>query len=215
MDVQKLKTPFSMSICAGRGAGKTYFTKELIMKQSEMIDQEFDKIYWIYKHVQPIVFQDLFQTAGEIKFLESIPDFSSWDKQKNTLVILDDYMQEASDDPSVVQLFTNGRHKNISVIFLSQNLFHQGKYSRSITLNSDYITLFKAVRDKMQIKNIGKQMYPENSRFFIWAYEEATTPLYGHLLLDFKADTEERYRLRMDIFGKNIYLVPNNILNKL
>ena len=31
------------------------------MKQSEMIDQQFDKIYWIYKHAQPTVFQDLFQ----------------------------------------------------------------------------------------------------------------------------------------------------------
>ena len=114
-----------MSIYAGRGAEKTYFTKELIMKQSEMIDHQFDKIYWIFKHAQPAVFQDLLHTAREIKFLENIPDFSTWGKQKNTLVILDDFMQEASDDPSVVQLFTNGRHKNISVLFLSQNLFHQ------------------------------------------------------------------------------------------
>ena len=49
----------------------------------------------------------------------------------------------------VCDLFTKGSHqRNISVILLTQNLFHQGRYCRDISLNSKYLVLLKNVRDK-------------------------------------------------------------------
>ena len=54
----------------------------------------------------------------------------------------------------------------ISVIYIVQNLFHQGKGSRSISLNSHYLLLFKNPRDKLQILTLAKQMYPGQTDFF-------------------------------------------------
>ena len=49
-----------------------------------------------------------------------------------------------------------------------QNLFPQGKSNRSISLNSDYLVLFKDPRDKLQILTPGKQMYPSETRCSVY-----------------------------------------------
>jgi len=43
----------------------------------------------------------------------------------------------------VCDLFTKGRHhRNISVILITKNLFHQGRFSRDISLNAKYLVVF-------------------------------------------------------------------------
>ena len=63
-----------------------------------------------------------------------------------------------------------------------QNLFHQGKGSRNISLNSHYLVLFKNPRDKLQILTLAKQMYPGQTDFFLNQYEEAVKRPFGYLL---------------------------------
>jgi hypothetical protein len=191
-----------MAIYASRGSGKTFFTVNLIKNQLEKIYKPFRRLVWIYKHPQQEVFNELSSNIDlDIEFVQTIPDFSTWEKQENTLVVLDDFMSEASHDVQVSGLFTDGRHKNVSVIFLAQNLFHRGKHSRDIALNSDYIALFKNVRDKTQIQNLARQMYPGNVPFLMWAYTEATKDNFGYLFLDLKPYTEDRLRVRSDILN--------------
>ena len=85
-------------------------------------------------------------------------------------------MIEAGKDNRIVNLFTKGsHHRNLSVIYLVQNLFHQGKGNRSIRLNSYYLVLFKNPRDKLQVLTLAKQMYPGRTDFFLKQYEEAVT----------------------------------------
>ena len=44
----------------------------------------------------------------------------------------------------IVNLFTSGsHHRNLSMIYIMQNLFHQGKGSRTISLNGHYLVLLK------------------------------------------------------------------------
>ena len=83
-------------------------------------------------------------------------------------------MIDASKDKRIVNLFTRGfHHRNLSVIYIVQNLFHQGKGSRSISLNSHYLVLFKNPRDKLQILTLAKQMFHTQTDFFIYQNEEA------------------------------------------
>ena len=59
-----------------------------------------------------------------------------------TLFILDDCFLEAIESKFAVNVFTKGRHENISTIFIAQNLLFSGKFARSIALNcSDYILM--------------------------------------------------------------------------
>ena len=78
-----------------------------------------------------------------VEYVEGIPGESDkyFKKSKGNLIILDDLMDEASKSLKVTQLFTCGRHDNLSVIYLTKNLFH--KNLCALSYNSDYMVIFK------------------------------------------------------------------------
>ena len=83
-------------------------------------------------------------------------------------MVIDDQMEDAGGETRIVNLFTrDSHHLNLSVIYIMQNLFHQGKGSRSIRHNSHYLVLFKNPGDKLQILTLAKQMYYRHIDFFI------------------------------------------------
>jgi len=112
-----------------------------------------------------------------IDFREGLPhpkDYSS-DPLSPKLVIIDDLMRESSSNEVIVDLFTKGsHHKNLSVILISQNLFHQGRRQRDIFLNANYI-VFKNPRNRAQIRHLARQVYPDDSKFIEEAYYDATS----------------------------------------
>ena len=65
-------------------------------------------------------------------------------------------MDEASKNLKVTQLFTRGNHDNLSVIYLTQNLFHKNQCA--LSLNSDYMGIFKSPRDNSQFATIARQI---------------------------------------------------------
>ena len=114
-----------------------------------------------------------------IEFIKGIPTAleqdSYFDVNKQNLIVFDDQMIDASKDKRIVNLFTRGsHHRNLSEIYIVQNLFHQGKGSRIISLNGHYLLLFKNPRD-----TLAKQMYPGQSYFFLNQYEEAVKRPFG------------------------------------
>ena len=145
-----------------------------------------------------------------MNFVEGLPDGNSLDPSQNNLIIIDDLMHEA--DEKIAKLFTKGsHHKNASVIFLTQNIFHQNKHSRTINLNAHYLVMFRNVRDASQITNLAKQMYQGNVKYLRESYEDATSKPYGYLLIDLKPDTSDTLRLRTDIFPGEIHYVYHKI----
>lgn len=117
----------------------------------------------------------------------------------HTLVVLDDLMHETSD--VVSKLFTRvSHHSNTNVIFITQNLFHGDKETRTITLNAQYLVLFKNVRDKSQIAHLARQMYPRNSKYMVESYIDATSEPYSYLFVDLKPNIDDNHRLKSCIF---------------
>jgi hypothetical protein len=79
-----------------------------------------------------------------------------------TLIILDNLLNEAYSR-KVCNLFTKGsHHPNLSVILITQSLFHQGRHSWDVLLNAKYLVLLKNVRDKNQFLYLARQAYLEN-----------------------------------------------------
>ena len=112
--------------------------------------------------------------------------------------VLDDLMAET--DERVTNLFTKkSHHCNTSVIYLVQNLFPKNKESRTTSLNSQYIVVFKNPRDVSQMTTLAKQMYPGRVKFVQEAFADATSTPYGYILVDLKQDTPEDLRLRTSI----------------
>jgi hypothetical protein len=71
--------------------------------------------------------------------------------RSNRASILYDLLNEAYSK-DVCDLFTKGsHHRNVSVILITQNLFHQRRYCRDISLKAMYIVVLKNVRDNSTI----------------------------------------------------------------
>ena len=92
-----------------------------------------------------------------------------------------------------------------------QNLFPQGKGSRSISLNSHYLVL--------QVLTLAKQMYPRHTDFFINHYEQAVQRHFGYLLVDLRTTTQDNCRLRTNVLPSeerfDNVAVPDNISQEL
>jgi len=71
-----------------------------------------------------------------IRYHEGVPmDFKNT-RGEPCLFILDDLLNDAYSSGLVCDLFTEGsHHRNISVILITQNIFHQSKNCRDISLN--------------------------------------------------------------------------------
>jgi hypothetical protein len=92
-------------------------------------------------------------------------------------------MAQSSKDKRIADLFTKGsHHRNLSIIYIVQNMFHKGKEMRNISLNANYIVLFKSPRDKQQIS--ARQVNPGRVQEFMKSYEDATSRPHGYLIQD-------------------------------
>ena len=104
-------------------------------------------------------------------------------------------------DQRVASLFTKkSHHKNISVMYIVQNLCHRGKHHRTISHNAHYMVLFKNLTDVSQIIALAHQMYPRRTQFFLEAFARATARPHGYMVIDMKQNTPDILRLRTFIF---------------
>jgi hypothetical protein len=175
-------------------SGKTWFVFKLIKHVDDMITPPPEKIIYCYGEFQPSFLE--FKT---VEFNEGLPNAERFDGRQRILLIIDDLMNEI--DQNVSNIFTKlSHHRNVSVIFISQNLFHKNKFVRTINLNTHYIVLFKNPRDAGQVAVLARQMYPGKSKFVVEAFEDATKEPYGYLLIDLRPETDDRYRIRTKIF---------------
>ena len=101
----------------------------------------------------------------------------------------------------MTNLFTKGcHHRNLSVIFILQNMFHRGKELRDMSLNSHYLVVFKSPRDSSQVNHLARQMFPGYVKYMREAFEPVKKRPYGCLFCDLKPETPTDFRLRTNIF---------------
>jgi len=195
-----LKHPFSMVVAGPRRSGKTEFTKKLILESEQKIDIKIDKFVWYFANEQSELTKEL---SHKVIFQKELPEHNLEQEffgNENVLVVIDHLMEESNKRDDIKSLFTRGRHLNVSVIFLTQNLFHRGKNNRDVSLNTDYMVLFKNPRDVTIVSNLAKQM--DNTKFMKWAYNDATREPFSYLLIDMRSDTDDRLRFRAKFFDK-------------
>jgi hypothetical protein len=144
-----------------------------------------------------------------IEFNQGIPDdidnADYLDVSQRNLIVLDDLMAQSSKDKRIADLFTKGsHHRNLSIIYIVQNIFHQGKEMRNISPNAHYIVLFKSPRDKQQIYMLARQVNPGKVQEFMRSYEDATSRPHGYLMLDLKPTIDDQDRLKTNVLPGEI-----------
>lgn len=99
------------------------------------------------------------------------------------------------------KLFAQGAHHNkLSVLYLNENMYCQGKHSRTINLKTHYLVLLKNPRDVCKFSVYANGDFTGKSQTLIEAYNDCTRKTYGYLVLDVSPHSEEDYRIRTGVF---------------
>jgi len=130
--------PFTSIVSGPTCSGKMEFVMRLVDNADAMIEPTPRKIVYYFAEYQP-----LFERyEGHVELRHGMPKAETIDQLTDTLVIYDDLMDEA--DERLTRVFTRGsHHRNVSVILMVQNFLNKNHHMRTISLNAQYIVLFK------------------------------------------------------------------------
>ena len=134
---------FRMLMCGPSGCGKTNTLMHMLYNLLY-----FDKIYLFSKNLQQPKYRKLLETFEPIskevgydvieESNDEIIPLDQLDSDNQKIVIFDDFVCERNQKP-LVQYFIGGRHKNCSVIYLSQSYYLTPK---DIRLNCSHFCIF-------------------------------------------------------------------------
>ena len=165
-------------------SGKSFCVKQMLERDHIKYDDPLMqlRIHWFYGKYQDM-FNDMRRNmVGDIYFKQGLPEFEpdlcDIDPRYNNIVVLDDLMDMAFDSRIISNLFTQGRHRNASVILLLQNAFPKGKYNTSISRNAQYMALFRCPADRRQIGIVADRILTRTNQP-LWKF---TTILHLNLI---------------------------------
>ena len=134
---------FRMLICGGSGSGKTNLLYHMLTKPLVYYDQ----IHLYAKNLEQEKFQNMIKKFNEISKTvgydvlicnnNEIVPVENMESEAQKIVIFDNFVCEKNQKP-LIDYFIRGRHKNCSVIYLSQSFYGTPK---NIRLNSSHFCL--------------------------------------------------------------------------
>jgi hypothetical protein len=195
----RLQHPFTM-ICAGMtGSGKSVKIRSILKNFSlcTTIQTDILNVFYCYGTWQTPFEEPL--PNVRFTYNEGLPDGTNEFKNHH-IVIIDDLMAElqAAKNIDVLNLFTkHSHHLNISVIFVTQNLFY--KDLLTLRRNCKYLMLFKSPSDNKQVMSLATQLIPSSPKTFVEAYQKATANAHGYILVDNSQYTPDYLRWRTNI----------------
>jgi hypothetical protein len=190
----------SIMVAGATSSGKTMWTYK-VLRNLDVFKQPPDAIMYCYG-VWQTLFEDI-EMLPNLTMHQGLPtDLDDWAPQaSHRLLVIDDLMDKVVNDMDMSLLFTQGcHHKHISIIYITQNLYLQGKYARTVSLNTQYIVLFRSLRDVSQISILGRQMFPGKSKLLSQVYVDVMKLPYTYLIIDSSPHSTPQYRLRTNIF---------------
>lgn len=203
--------PFStFAIFGSTQSGKTSFIFKVLKNLNELFETNPPKqVIYCYGIYQKLYDQMQNELGNIITFLHGLPSREQIEDlgrdRIHKLIILDDLMSEIASSKTIQDLYTQfSHHLGLSVVLISQNLFQQGKASRTIAINTSYLILMKSMRTASQISYLGRQLYPGKPGLLEQIYTDCMSVPYGYLIIDCNPHSDDKYRLRSHIFpGEN------------
>ena len=161
------------------GAGKTHFMLEVI--RHKLVHPFPENIYYMYR-----VHQSFMEEHPEITFIEGL-NFSLMDTSKPSMLVIDDLVLSTNQD--VAEMFILGsHHKQVSIFFLTQNLFPNCNLFRTMSANAHYFVIFQNQRNFRQVMTLARQVFVgKDVNRIVNAYKRAGETPRGFIILSFSA----------------------------
>ena len=202
-----------MLVAGPTQCGKTYFVEQLLTNNCvKYPSKKPRRIYWFYNQWQSRYASLKSKLGHEIVFTPGLPDMSEdlseINPKFNNVLVFDDLMSQDTESPVLSLLFTQGRHRNASVILLLQSMLPKGKFNTDISRNAQYMVLFRNPSDRKQIDLLAERIFAKDRPNFMEAFAKETEKPYGYLLVDNQPKTTTDKQVPTDVFG-NRHCHPN------
>ena len=185
---------FRMLICGNSGSGKTNLLYHMLMKPLVYYDQ----IHLYGKNLEQQKYQDMISTFDDINQSvgynvlvcsndDIVPVENLMDDTAQKIVIFDDYVCDKNQKP-LIDYFIRGRHKNCSIIYLSQSFYGTPK---DIRLNCSHFCIYEFPSSNER-NLISRELGVDKDR-----YINATNKPYSFLYVD-----KPKKLIRRNFYGK-------------
>ena len=199
----RLKENFKLFLSGPSRCGKTFFVADLLQNLGTISKDPPTVIIYVYKtwqwkfdemkHLVHVFLEDDENVVENIKMYAT---------GQSILVVFDDMINSKSLN-TLAPLFTvDGRHMNMSLVFLTQRMFVNDEYFRQISQNCDYFIVFKNPRNSSEIRTLAQQITP-GSLFLIKIYIEATKDPFSYLFINLTQECEREVKYLTQIFSKD------------
>lgn len=177
----RLKENFKLFVSGPSRCGKTFFVADMLQNIQTFAKQPPSLIIYIYKVWQ-----------------------SKFDEMKSLVhVFLEDEENIVNKIKEYANLFTvDGRHMNMSMVFLTQRMFVNDEYFRQISQNCDYFFLFKNPRNSAEIRTLAQQVTP-GTLHLIKIFIEATKDPFSYLCVNLTQECQPEVKYLAQLFDKD------------
>ena len=193
---------FKIFACGPSRCGKTCFIIDIIQNLQSIAKAPPKKVLYVYKVWQQ-KFDELKESGLVDNFVQDQKDLVSRLKtminRESSLIVFDDLIN-SSNLQDIANLFVvDGRHSNLSLIFLSQRMFVNNESFRQISNNCDYFAVFKNPRNSSEVRVLAQQLTP-GSLELINIYSEATKDPFSYLFINLTQECNESVKYLSHLF---------------
>ena len=195
----RLKENFKMFVSGPSRSGKTFFIKDLLKNVNIFSKQPPQITIMVYQ-----IFQDVYRDMGVDYLIQDCPNITDKIFEISngypTLVIFDDFLKSGALADVANLFIVDGRHRNLSMVFIGQNLFVNDENFRLISQNSDYFVLFKNPRSVQQIRTLAAQMSPKME--LMTHYSKATMDPFSYLFINLTQECKPPVKYLSHLFNE-------------
>ena len=202
----RLIPSFKVMIVGPSRSGKTTLVQDLLLNLNNFSSEPPKKIIFIYAIWQPVY--DKMKADGLVDVF--VQDNSELESQltnymtgEEVLFIFDDMINSKNINYISDLFMIQGRHKNVSLVFISQQGFRNDDAFRSISNNTNYMILMKNDRNILEIQNLAKQITPGPQPLMMQIYRKATADAYSYLFINFTNECRRETKYLSHLFDED------------
>lgn len=194
-NIHHINIPFRGLIIGNSGSMKTNTLLNLIANMPDT----FERIVICLKSKDEPLYNFLADKLKDngieiLEGIENLPDVNSFNKEVQSLVVLDDLVLE-KNQKLIEEFYIRARKKGCSLLYISQSYFLTPKTIRN-NLTHIFIKQVSSLKNLTRIMN--EYALGIDKKIFKQMYDECTKNKSDFLLIDLEGDKERRFRKNLD-----------------
>ena len=211
------RIPLNILVVGPSGSGKTVFVLELLKPPRCYFRPVPKQLHYCCGARQSLL--ETLRDRHHVKMHKGLPttaDLHQWFGHEGGILVLDDLIAEGGNDKQVLDLFTkHSHHKNITVIYLCQDMFPREKYAKTINGQAHYILAFKSPRDQLGVKHLLLQAFPSHWKDVMDVFDKVTCHPFRYMMLDLHPASDDCMRVFANLLNRECitrgYCIKENV----